>query len=731
MNQNSKFKVRGMTCASCVLQVETAILKSSNVRSATVNLAMETAQVQWKSAPSPEQVEALRNQVRESGYELVTLIEGASSIEPDGALSIWEWLRLLSIGGATTVLMFPMVAMVFGSHIHFPWQFEFALAFWVQTVGGWGFYRSAFLAIRNRHLNMDVLVVLGTTSALVLSLVSEYRYFESSASIIAFVLFGKFLERKAKQSTLGAIRELESLTPHTIEVIRRGTRQRVSRTEIRFGDEVEVQPGERIPVDGLVLSGESHVDDSFLTGESLPQAVRKGSKVHGGSLNLEGRIRVTVLALSGQTLLDRMIESLIQAQSKKAPIQKKVDQWSARFVPAILLIAALTLVLWALFANTTDGLLAAISVLVIACPCALGLATPTAILVGTGVAAKEGILIRDPGQLEALKNLRVIAFDKTGTLTTSVPSVRHVQIWGPLNHARLQDLVRGMSHPYSKAIGEWLKKQVQGSVGDGVSKIQVALVPGKGVLAQGTDEQWGLGSTEWLQELKVELPNSTALKNQKNGAISWFFGRAPGEDRLQVLAQFEFEDTLRPAAADALMQLKQLKLKLVLLSGDREESVSKTTQQLTLNGTELLDEVYFGMSPEQKLEAIEELQKKYGPIAMVGDGMNDTSALARADVSMAMGMGTEAAKQSAGMVLLRNDLSQISQAIRLGQEIDQKIRQNLLWAFGYNVVAVPLAALGALNPMWAGLAMALSSVSVVTNSLRLKLKTHPRPTASR
>ena len=623
-----------------------------------------------------------------------------------------------------------MLGLILGQHWMLDGWLQLALATPVQFWLGARFYRAGWHAVRAGAGNMDLLVALGTSAAYGLSLVQLWRegseamphlYFEASALVITLVMLGKWLETRAKRQTTAAIRALNALRPDTARVRREGVEVELPIAQVRVGDLVVVRPGERLPVDGVVAEGTSHVDESLITGESLPVVKGAGSAVTGGAVNQEGLLLVRTSAVGAESTLARIVRLVETAQAKKAPIQRMVDQVSAVFVPVVLVIALITLLAWG-FGTAGPGqweaaILNAVAVLVIACPCALGLATPTAIMAGTGVAARHGILIKDAEALEVAHRIKIVAFDKTGTLTVGQPDLLAAL---PHRISRAQLLAQsaalqaGSEHPLARAVSREFEREV---ANDQVALTDVSdtrAVPGRGVAAMLGDRELRLGSTRFMQELAVDMSalHAEAEDWQARGCtVSWLaeLGTPP-----QLLGMLAFGDQVKPTAAAAVRSLSVMGIRTVLLSGDNPGSASAVAKVLGIS------EVHAEVLPADKAALITTLKAQGETVAMVGDGINDAPALAAADVGMAMSSGTDVAMHTAGITLMRGDPALVAQAIDISRRTYAKIRQNLFWAFAYNVVGIPLAAMGQLNPVIAGAAMALSSVCVVSNALLLR-----------
>jgi Cu+-exporting ATPase len=591
----------------------------------------------------------------------------------------------------------------------------------VQFIFGARFYVAAWKAVRAGAGNMDLLVALGTSAGYGLSLYEwataagrmPHLYFEASAVVIALVLLGKYLESRAKRQTASAIRALEALRPERAIQVIDGREQDVAISALRLNDLVLVKPGERFPVDGEVVEGQSHADEALISGESLPVPKQPGDKVTGGAINGEGRLLVRTLALGAETVLARIIRLVEDAQAAKAPIQKLVDKVSQVFVPTVLLIALATLIGWWLNgAPIETALINAVAVLVIACPCALGLATPTAIMAGTGVAARYGILIKDAEALERAHEVSAVVFDKTGTLTSGAPRIAHLSAIDGDEGALLTlagALQRGSEHPLAKAV-------LDACVEHGLTVADVSgsqSLTGRGIAGTLEGRRLALGNRRLLEESGLSagpLADSATAWESEGRTLSWLIEQSP---QPTVLGLFAFGDTLKPGALQAVQQLSARHISSHLLTGDNRGSAKVVAEALGIQ------DVHAEVLPADKAATVAEL-KKTGVVAMVGDGINDAPALAAADIGIAMGGGTDVAMHAAGITLMRGDPRLVPAALEISRKTYAKIRQNLFWAFVYNLIGIPLAAFGFLNPVLAGAAMALSSVSVVSNALLLK-----------
>jgi Cu+-exporting ATPase len=721
MNGSTTFDlpISGMTCASCAGRVERALGKVPGVQSVSVNLANERAHIEVLGQMDPSVLIAA---VDKAGYTAtLPQSETATQASQEQRLSHERWSLLLAILLAAPLVL-PMLVQPFGLHWMLPAWVQFALATPVQFIFGARFYIAAWKAVRAGAGNMDLLVAIGTSAGYGLSIYEwltasagtmPHLYFEASAVVIALVLLGKYLESRAKRQTASAIRALEALRPERAIQVIDGREQDVAITALKLNDLVLVKPGERFPVDGEVVEGQSHADEALISGESLPVPKQPGDAVTGGAINGEGRLLVRTLALGAESVLARIIRLVEDAQAAKAPIQKLVDKVSQVFVPVVLVLALATLIGWWLYGAPLEvALINAVTVLVIACPCALGLATPTAIMAGTGVAARHGILIKDAEALERAHEVSAVVFDKTGTLTSGAPKIAHLAAVDGNEADLLQQagaLQRGSEHPLAKAVLDACAEQ-----GLNVADVSASQsLTGRGIAGTLDGRQLALGNRRLLEETGLstgDLADSASAWEAEGRTLSWLIEQGP---QPRVLGLFAFGDTLKPGALQAIQALKARHISSHLLTGDNRGSARVVAEALGI------DDVHAEVLPADKAATVAEL-KKTGVVAMVGDGINDAPALAAADIGIAMGGGTDVAMHAAGITLMRGDPRLVPAALEISRKTYAKIRQNLFWAFVYNLIGIPLAAFGLLNPVMAGAAMALSSVSVVSNALLLK-----------
>ncbi|QCP14678.1 copper-translocating P-type ATPase [Pseudoduganella umbonata] len=731
-----------MSCAACVGRVEKALAAVPGVRSASVNLATETARVET-DAPLP--FDALRAAVEQAGYEAGpvpaapatgqpapdTADSSASPDFPDARGSLRRWLRGANEGLPVllaALLSVPLVAPMLLAPLGIDWTaapwLQWLLATPVQFGLGARFYRAGWKAARAGAGNMDLLVALGTSAAYGLSVYlilaghllpgghAAHLYFEASSVVITLVLLGKWLEARAKRRTTSAIRALRTLRPESARVRRNGADSDVPVATVRPGDLVVVRPGERIAIDGEVVEGASDVDEALITGESLPVPRQTGDRVTGGAINGAGLLLVRTTATGAETTLERIIRLVEDAQAAKAPVQHLVDRVSAVFVPVVLAIAALTLAGWWFATGELEtATINAVAVLVIACPCALGLATPAAIMAGTGVAARHGILIKDAQALETAHGITAVVFDKTGTLTQGRPVLAALRAHG-IAEAELLALAaavqRGSEHSLARAVLDAAHEQKL----EVPAAQAVTALPGRGLAAAVGGRDLLLGSTRLMGERQVDLAplraEAQALE-QSGHTVSWLADA--GARRL--LGLVAFSDPPKATAREAVARLHARGIATTMLTGDNAGSAQAVATALGIR------DAVANLLPADKTAHIATLKAQGARVAMVGDGINDAPALAAADVGIAMSTGTDVAMHAAGITLMRGDPALVADALDISRRTFAKIRQNLFWAFIYNLAGIPLAALGMLDPVVAGAAMALSSVSVITNALLL------------
>jgi len=706
--------IAGMTCASCVGRVEKALLKVPGVLAASVNLATESARIKVTGGADAATLIAA---IDKAGY--AATVPAASQASAPAVAPNRDGLKVAFAAVLAFPLMLPMLLEWAGIHLMLPGALQFALATPVQFYFGARFYKAGWKAARAGSGNMDLLVALGTSAAYGLSVYQwltagemlPHLYFEASAVVITLVLLGKWLESRAKRQTASAIRALQVLRPESARVRRDGVEIDLPVEQVKVGDLVVIRPGERVAVDGVVVEGASQVNESLITGESLPVDKHPGDKVTGGAINADGLLLVRTQAVGGETTLSRIIRLVEDAQAAKAPIQHLVDKVSAIFVPVVLLLALLTMLgWWFATGELENAIINAVAVLVIACPCALGLATPTAIMAGTGVAARYGILIKDAEALEVAHAVNTVVFDKTGTLTVGKPALAALHAHG-IAEARLLQLAasiqRGSEHSLATAVLDAAGARHI----EPLPATALSALPGRGLAANVDGLDLKLGSTRLMQELNVDMTplaaQALSLENTGN-TISWL------SSGTQLLGLFAFSDQVKPNAQAAIAHLHSLGIRTVMLTGDNQGSADAVGKLLGI------DTVAAKMLPADKTAKIVALKGEGAKVAMVGDGINDAPALAAADVGIAMSTGTDVAMHAAGITLMRGDPALVADAIDISRRTYSKIRQNLFWAFIYNLIGIPLAAFGLLNPMVAGAAMAFSSVSVISNALLLR-----------
>lgn len=707
--------ISGMTCAGCARRVEKALTAAHGVLDAEVNLALETASVAY--VPGVADPRSIAQAATDAGYPAT--LKGETGVDLEAAEAAARRRDLTELAAAA-LLSLPLAAqMLFmlANGIALPAWLQLALATPVQFWIGRRFYLAAWHGLRARAGNMDQLVVLGTSAAYFYSLwqvlaggtAGGHLYFEASAVVITLILTGKVLEARAKRSASAALRQLMDLRPETAVLLRAGQEVSVPVAEVLIDDVVILKPGEQVPVDGMILRGESELDESLLTGEPMPVVRKPGDMVIAGTVNGSGLLRVRARRVGHETTLAKIARLVEAAQRGKAPIQRLVDRIAAVFVPVVMVIAALTMAAWLFTGHAFEpSLTAAISVLVIACPCALGLATPTALVAGTGAAAKGGVLIRDIETLERARQVDTVVFDKTGTLTVGKPEVVEVVPFEGDADSLLTlagSAQAGSEHPLGQSVVRAAKaaklaltapSEFRAKVGAGIEARTDA-----GLIRIGRADFAAAGATpeQTAQADRISARGETVVWVSRDDAVVGLIGIA---------------DQPRPEAAAAVAALKLRGLRVVLLTGDNADAAQK------IGAAVGIEDVRAGMRPEDKVAALREMVGQGRKVAMVGDGINDAPALALADLGIAMGSGADVALETAGFILMRPNPLLVGSALEISEATSRKIRQNLFWAFGYNVVCIPVAALGLLNPAVAGAAMAFSSVSVVTNSLLLR-----------
>lgn len=714
------FAITGMTCANCSARVEKELKATEGVLEANVNLATEKATVQFDETLTAEN---LIQRVEAIGYGAILFDDAhKQKIEQEKAARLKKMKRDLILSAVLVApLMIAMIAMLLGSHagwvhfLHLPWV-QLILVTPVQFGVGMRFYRGAYHALKTKAPNMDVLVAMGTTAAFALSVYNGFfnpynsdLYFESSGMIITLILLGKYLEQKAKTKTSDAIKQLMSLQAKTATIIVDGEEKEVPIETVQAGDLLRVRPGEQIPVDGKIVAGQTTIDESMLTGESLPVDKQIDDQVFGGTVNTTGSIQFNATQVGSMTVLSRIIRMVEDAQGEKAPIQQIADKISKVFVPTVLGIALLTLLATGLFTGDwQQAIVHSVSVLVIACPCALGLATPTAIMVGTGLGAKSGILIKGGGALEKIAHLTTIVLDKTGTITEGKPVVADFDSSDPQALAYLTSLEQYSEHPLAKAIYQYGKEQTELLPVENFESLT-----GQGVTGTIDGTTYFVGSKRGLKERNISFSKERVLALEEEGKTVMFL-----TDQERVLAMISVTDQVKHSSKAAIDALHQLGINVKMLTGDNPQTARFIGAQVGLQESDIVAEVL----PEDKAQVVKELQGKNESVGMVGDGINDAPALALADIGIAMGSGTDIAMETADITLMNSDLLSVEKSIRLSKLTLRKIKQNLFWAFLYNVIGIPFAALGFLNPIIAGGAMAFSSVSVLLNSLSLNQK---------
>lgn len=710
-----ELNIEGMTCAACATRIEKVVGRVDAVQSVHVNLASEKAHITY--VPGAVQEQALLRAVEKAGYSAT--LTSATAAEEEKQRKRRTFHRQVATFWVSIALTAPLVAqmvymLVGGTLLLTPWM-SWLLATPVQFYVGWRFYKGAYHSLRGGAANMDVLVALGTTvaytySAILTAMGHVDVYFDSSATVITLIYLGKLLETRAKSKSAAAIEQLATLGAKVAHVLVAGDEVDTPVDQLRVGDIVVVRPGEKVPSDGVLLDGASMVDESFLTGESMPVTKQAGDAVVGATINQLQAITIQITQVGEQTALARIIRLVDQAQGSKAPVQRLADQISGIFVPVVLVLSLLTLVAWALLDSWPHAIMAAVAVLVIACPCALGLATPTAIMVGTGLGAQAGILIKGGEHLERAHRITAVMLDKTGTLTEGKPVVTDVVPVGDVSTQRLLQVAAAVEarseHPLAFAV--LTRAQADGIVTNDATAVQA--IPGKGAQAELNGRTVRVGSARWFSELGLgPLLDEARTRLESLGRTTVLV--SDGEQVLGILA---VADAVKPDAAEAVRQLRDMGLSVWMITGDHARTAHAVAADIGI------DHVLADMLPQDKVAQVRALQAQGQVVAMVGDGINDAPALAAADIGMAMKTGTDVALEAADIALMHASPLDVVRAILLSRATMRKIRQNLFWAFFYNILGIPLAAAGVLNPIFAGAAMAFSSVSVISNSLLLR-----------
>ncbi|HBF37085.1 MAG TPA: heavy metal translocating P-type ATPase [Firmicutes bacterium] len=722
-------KITGMSCAACASKIERKLSKLDGVTKAAVNLATEKATIEFDNAKI--KVPELITTIVALGYGAESEQELSGDREKEQREKEIKRLRLELIIAAilSAPLIGGMILKLLGINIPLlhDWRFQILLATPVQFVIGYRFYKHAFYALRAKSPNMDVLIAMGTSAAYAYSVYNVFfqksmpgstgpvmkdLYFEASATIITLILLGKYFEALAKGKTSEAIKKLMGLRAKTAKVIRNGVEMDIPIEEVGIGEVIVVRPGEKIPVDGRIVEGNSAVDESMLTGESLPVEKKSGDTVIGATINKFGAFKFEATKICKDTVLSQIVKMVEDAQGSKAPIQKIADRVAGVFVPIVLGIAAVTFLVWTFGGyNLRMGIVSAVAVLVIACPCALGLATPTAIMVGTGKGAENGILIKSGEHLEKAYKINAVVLDKTGTITKGEPEVTDIISLGQRDSAGLLPLAAISEKKSEHPLGVAIYKHGQRELGDIPDPDQFNAIPGQGVAAVIKNEEVFIGTRKLMISNGLEISSTEVTATElENAGKTVMFMAVNGE----LAALIAVADVVKEYSAAAIAELQKLGIEVYMLTGDNQRTAGAIARQVGI--THVLAEVL----PEHKAEEVEKLKKSGKVVAMVGDGINDAPALATADIGMAIGTGTDVAMEAADITLMRGDLRAIPTAIRLSRQTMNKIKQNLFWAFFYNTIGIPFAALGMLNPIIAGGAMAFSSVSVVSNSLSLK-----------
>lgn len=728
VKEKKEFAITGMTCAACATRIEKGLNKINGVSRANVNLALENATVEYD--PSQVSPTDIIQRVEKLGYGAIIKVENKDAVDYRQK-EIQKQKRKFII---SVILSFPLLwAMVshfsFTSFIYLPEFFmnpwiQMALATPVQFIIGKQFYVGAYKALRNKSANMDVLVAMGTSAAYFYSVYQAFisienhhtaqLYFETSSILITLIILGKLFEAKAKGRSSEAIKKLMGLQAKTALVIRNGEEVEIPLEEVIVGDTLLVKPGEKIPVDGEVIEGNSAVDESMLTGESIPVDKTMGDAVIGSTINKNGFLKVKATKIGRDTALSQIIKVVEDAQGSKAPIQRLADQISGVFVPIVVGIALLTFLVWIVWVNPgefTPALEALIAVLVIACPCALGLATPTSIMAGSGRAAEFGILFKGGEHLETTHHIDTVILDKTGTVTNGKPELTDIFVENGVDEQEFLSLIgaaeKQSEHPLAEAI-------VQGIQARGISLSLVQefeAIPGYGVKTVVNQKEILVGTRKLMKQNNVDISKAlSAMEDLEGQGKTAMLASIDG----QYAGLIAVADTIKDTSQNAITRLQEMGIQIIMITGDNQRTANAIGKQVGV------DHVIAEVLPEGKAEEVKKLQDEGKKVAMVGDGINDAPALALADIGMAIGTGTDVAMEAADITLIRGDLNSIADAILMSRKTMRNIRQNLFWAFAYNIMGIPIAAIGLLAPWLAGAAMAFSSVSVVLNALRLQ-----------
>jgi Cu+-exporting ATPase len=725
--RKAELNLYGMTCAACSSRIEKTLKEMPGVLFASVNLATEKAQVEFD-----EGVVTVHDMVRaieDVGYSAEEAFEESRDREKEAREREVKKLRtrlILSILLSSPLLV-AMITALFKIPVEFLHNpiFQLIIATPVQFYIGWGFYKNAYHSLKAKSPGMDTLVAMGTSAAYFFSVYNGFfkqipagsrpdLYFEASAILITLVILGKYLEAVAKGKTSDAIKKLIGLQPKSARVIREGKEVDIPIESVIVDDRVVVRPGEKIAVDGIVIDGNSAVDESMITGESIPVEKKTGDTVIGGTINRHGTLTIAASKIGKDSILASIIKIVEEAQGSKAPVQKIADRVSAVFVPVVLIIAILTFAVWNfIIGNVTMGIIAGVSVLVIACPCALGLATPTAIMVGTGKGAENGILIKSGESLELALKIDAIVLDKTGTITKGEPMVTDIICTGDLEEQRLLELSAVAEKKSEHPLGETIVMEAVRRMGDIRGPEKFRAIPGMGVYAEIDGIRIYVGTSSLMRENNIDVQSveEEVRKLEEEGKTAMYVS-VDGE----IKGLIAVADTVKEDSRGAIGDLQDMGIRVYMITGDNRRTAEAIGKQVGIERSHILAHVL----PEHKASEVKKLQQEGLVVAMVGDGINDAPALATADIGMAMGTGSDIAIESGDITLIKGSLKTVVAAIRLSKRTMSKIKQNLFWAFIYNTIGIPIASIGLLNPIIAGAAMALSSVSVVTNSLSLK-----------